>query len=164
MKKILSILATVAGAAYLAAGVGLLAFQNLIKTAMGYGVGYDINTVNVYPVQNVLELVLMGVPCVVLGILSMSESSDYKKGVDLLLIIYSGIMLTLNGLLTPVGSFLNNMIVSNTMGVEGMVNMSIVSAAFGWIHFLINLSLILLLLRGALNLGANIQLYGKINE
>ena len=153
MKKILSILATIAGAAYLAAGVGLLTFQNVIKTAMGYGVDYNTNVVNVYPVQNVLELVLMGIPCVVLGILSMSESSDYKRGVNLLLIIYSGIMLVLNGMLSPVGNFINNIIVSNTMGVEGMVNMSIVGAAFGWIHFLINLSLVLLLLRGAFNLA-----------
>lgn len=156
MKKILSILATIAGASYLAAGVGLLAFQNVIKTAMGYGTGYDINLVNVYPVQNVLELALMGVPCVVLGILSMSESSDSKREVNLLMVVYSGIMLVLNGLLAPIGSFINNTIVSNTMGVEGIVNMSVVSAAFGWIDFLINLSLVLLLLRGALNLGANI--------
>lgn len=39
MKKILSITATVAGAAYLAAGLALLAFQNSIKIAKADGQG-----------------------------------------------------------------------------------------------------------------------------
>lgn len=157
MKKILSILATISGAAYLAAGISLLIFQGTLKAVLGYGAdnGYDMT--NVYPVQNVLGLVLLGIPCVVLGILSMSESPNHKKSVNLLLVIYSSVMLVLGGVLATIGSFLNNWIVSRTMGVEGIVSMSIVSSTFNWIQFLINLSLVLLLLRGALSLGEGTQ-------
>ena len=151
MKKGLSIAAVVAGVFYLAAGIGLLVFQNIIKTAMGYG--YGVETANVYPLHNVLQLVFMGVPCVVLGGLSMSDSTDNSRGIDMLLIIYSSVMLVLGGLLTAIGSTVNNFVVSRTMGVEGMVSMSVISAAFTYIQFLINLSLVLLLLRGAFGLG-----------
>ena len=157
MKKILSILAPISGAVYLAAGISLLIFQDVVKAIMGYGADYGYNMTNVYPVQNVLELVLLGIPCVVLGILSMLESSDHKRGVDLLLIIYNSAMLVLGSVLAAIGSFVNNLIVSRTMGVEGIVSMNIVSAAFNWIRFLINLSLVLLLLRGAFSLGGDMQ-------
>lgn len=153
MKKILSILATITGMLYLAAGISLLIFQDVVKAVIGYGADQGFDMTNVYPVQNVLELVLLGIPCVVLGILSMSESSDYKRRVDLLLVIYSGAMLVLGGALATIGGFLSNWVVSRTMGVEGIVSMSIISGAFNWIQFLINLSLVLLLLRGALSLG-----------
>lgn len=151
MKKGLSIAAVVAGVFYLAAGIGLLVFQNIIKTAMGYG--YGVETANVYPLHNVLQLVFMGVPCVVLGGLSMSDSTDNRRGIDMLLIIYSSVMLVLGGVLTAIGSAFNTFVVSRTIGVEGMVSMSVVSAAFTYIQFLINLSLVLLLLRGAFGLG-----------
>lgn len=154
MKKILSIIATIAGAAYLAAGIGLLVIQSGIKTAMGY---YGTEMINVYPIHNVLELVLMGIPCVILGVLSMSETSDNKKGRDMLLVIYSSVMLVLGGILVTIGNILNSFIVSRTMGVEGLANMNIVSTAFSWIQFLVNLSLVLLLLRGAIGLGENIN-------
>ena len=160
MKKILSILATIAGITYVAAGIGLLAFQNVVKTTMGYGTDCGLNSINVYPVGNMLELALLGIPCVVLGVLSMAETSEHKKGVNLLLIIYSSVMLVLAGLLTNVASFVNNFIISRTLGVEGLANVNIVSAAFSWIRSLINLSLVLLLLRGALSLGAE-TLYQK---
>lgn len=151
MKKGLSIAAVVAGVFYLAAGIGLLVFQNIIKTAMGYGFG--VESTNVYPVHNVLQLVFIGVPCVVLGGLSMSDSTDNRRGIDMLLIIYSSVMLVLGGFLTAIASTINTIIVSRTMGAEGLASMSVISAAFSYIQFLINLSLVLLLLRGALELG-----------
>ncbi len=156
MKKVLSITATVAGAAYLAAGIALLlVFQNSIKLAMGYGEGYGIELTNVYPIQNVLDLALVGVPCVVLGILSMSESMQNSQRLDLLFVVYSGVMLTVGGLLNRIGAFFNNYFTSRMEGAEGLVNMSIISGVFGWIDFLAKLSLVLLLLRGALSLGEN---------
>ncbi len=156
MKKVLSITATVAGAAYLAAGIALLlVFQDSIKLAMGYGEGYGIELTNVYPIQNVLDLALVGVPCVVLGILSMSESMQNSQRLDLLFVVYSGVMLTVGGLLNRIGAFFNNYFTSRMEGAEGLVNMSIISGVFGWIDFLAKLSLVLLLLRGALSLGEN---------
>lgn len=151
MKKGLSIAAVAAGVFYVAAGIGLLVFQNIIKTAMGYG--YGMETTNVYPLHNVLQLVFMGVPCVVLGGLSMSDSTENRRGIDILLIIYSSVMLVLGEIFTAIGSIIDNIIASRTMGVEGLASMSVVSAAFSYIQFLINLSLVLLLLRGALELG-----------
>lgn len=153
MKKILSITATVAGAAYLAAGLALLAFQNSIKIAMGYGGGYGVELINVYPIQDVLELALVGIPCVALGILFMSESSEGRKNLNLLLVIYSALMLTAGGLLGNIGAFFNNYLISRMEGANGLANMGIVSNAFSWIGFLANLALVLLLLRGALYLG-----------
>lgn len=155
MKKGLSIAAVVAGVFYLAAGIGLLVFQNIIKTAMGYG--YGVETANVYPLHNVLQLVFMGVPCVVLGGLSMSDSTDNRRGIDMLLIIYSSVMLVLGGIFTAIGSTINTFVISRTMGIESIVSMSVISAAFTYIQFLINLSLVLLLLRGALELGDTFQ-------
>lgn len=153
MKKGLSIAAVAAGVFYLAAGIGLLVFQNIIKTAMGYG----LETANIYPLHNVLQLVFMGVPCVVLGGLSMSDSTDNRRGIDMLLIIYSSVMLALGGTLIAIGSTIDSIIVSRTMGVEGLASMGVISAAFTYIQFLINLSLVLLLLRGALELGETFQ-------
>lgn len=153
MKRVLSIIATIAGALYLAAGAGLLTFQSEIKAAMGYGADYGVEIMNVYPVQNILELVLIGVPCVALGILSMSESIDDKRGVNLLLVMYGSAVLVLRGSLINIGSVINTTIVSRSMGTAGLVNMNLVSSSFGWIQFLSSLPLVLLLLRGALNLG-----------
>lgn len=151
MKRVLSVLATIAGIFYLAAGFGILVLQDAVKAAMGYSFGYGRN---VYPIQNVLELVLFGIPCVALGILSMPEESESRRGTNLLLVIYSGGMLAFGGLLTSVVTVLNNIIVARTMGADGVASMAGVNVAFSYIHFLVNLSLVLLLLRGALSLGA----------
>lgn len=51
------------------------------------------NMITVYPLQNVLQLALLGLPCLILGILSLSESAETKMGMDLLLVLYSSIML-----------------------------------------------------------------------
>lgn len=157
MKKVLSITAAVVGASYLAAGIGILVFQDIIKAAMGYGVGYGFEIENVYPVHNILQLVIMGIPCVALGFLSMSDSSVNRRGIDMLLVVYSSVMLVLGEILVTIGNGINNVIVARTMGAEGLANMSIISAAFGYIRCLINLSLVLLLLRGAFGLGDTSQ-------
>lgn len=156
MKKILSVIAVVAGAAYLAAGICLLVYQDVVKTFMGYG-RYGLETVNVYPVQNVLQLVIMGIPCVVLGVLSMSDSPDNSRGMNMLLVIYSSVMLVLGQALVTIGGVINSMIVARTVGAEGLANVSIISSAFSYIQFVINLSLVLLLLRGAFGLGGTSQ-------
>lgn len=153
MKKILSIWATIAGAFYLAAGIGLLVFQNTIKEIMGYSASQGVELINVYPVQILLELALLGFPCVVLGILSMSESAESNKNLNLLMAIYSGVVLVVSGLLANIGGLISNYTASRFMGVEGMVNISLVTAAFGWIEFMSSLSLVLLLVRSAFSLG-----------
>ena len=154
MKKVLSIMATVAGAAYLAAGLAVLfVFQDSIKAVMGYGDSVEL--INVYPIQSVMELVLVGIPCVALGILSMSENFGSRRNLHLLLAVDSGVMLTLGGLLGNIGAFFNNILVSRLEGASGLVNMSIISGVFGWIGFLAKLSLVLLLSLGALYLGEN---------
>lgn len=153
MKKILSILATITGAFYLAAGIGLLVFQNTIKEIMGYSAVQGVELINVYPIQILLELALLGFPCVVLGILSMSESAESNKNLNLLMAIYSGVMLVVGGLLANIGGLISNYTASKFMGVEGMVNISLVTAAFGWIEFMSSLSLVLLLVRSAFSLG-----------
>ncbi len=149
MKRILSILAVITGAVYLISGISVLAFQDVVKVAMGYGAEYEADLLKVYPIQNILELAVMGIPCVVLGFLSMPESTFRSVGMNMLLILYSGAMLTLGGLLISAGNFIDNIITSRTMGVEGVVSMNIISTAFGRMQFLINFSLVLLLLRGA---------------
>ncbi|MDE6674095.1 MAG: hypothetical protein K2K19_04670, partial [Acetatifactor sp.] len=63
----------------------------------------------------------------------------------------------LGEIFTAIGSVVDNIIASRTMGVECLASMSVVSAAFSYIQFLINLSLVLLLLRGALELGDTFQ-------
>lgn len=73
----------------------------------------------------------------------------------MLLAVYSGVMLTIGGLLGNIGAFFNNIFVSRLEGASGLVNMSIISGVFGWIGFLAKLSLVLLLSLGALYLGEN---------
>lgn len=150
MQKILSITAVIAGALYLAAGISLLVFQDMVKAVF---MGYGVETVKVYPIQYVLALAIMGIPCVALGIMSMSDSPENEKGKNMLLVIYSSVMLVLGGILITIGSTVNSIVVGRTMGAYGLANMSAVSAAFSYIQFLINLSLVLLLLRGAFGLG-----------
>lgn len=155
MKKALSITAAVAGASYLAAGIGVLVFQDIIGAAM-YGMDID-GFANVYPMHNILQLAVMGIPCVTLGILSMSDSMDNGRGMDKLLVIYSSVMLVLGELLFTIGNVIDTIIVARTMGSQSLASMSIVSSTFGYIHFLINLSLVLLLLRGAFGMGGTAQ-------
>lgn len=90
-----------------------------------------------------------------LGILSMSERFESRRNLHLLLAIYSGVMLTIGGLLGNIGAFLNNILVSRLEGASGLVNMSIISGVFSWVGFLAKLSLVLLLSLGALYLGEN---------
>ncbi|MDE5892566.1 MAG: hypothetical protein K2H45_06570 [Acetatifactor sp.] len=149
MKKILSIAAVIAGALYLSAGIALLIFQDIVKEFMGYG----MDAIHVYPVPNVLKLAIVGVPCVVLGVLSMSEAPENRRGIDILLVIYSSMALVLGEVLFTIGGNINTIIVGRTQGAEGLANVSMVSASFSYIQFLIDLSLVLLLLRGALSLG-----------
>lgn len=155
MKKALSITAAVAGASYLAAGIGVLVFQDIIGAAM-YGMDID-GFANVYPMHNILQLAVMGIPCVALGVLSMSDSMDNGRGMDKLLVIYSSVMLVLGELLFTIGSVIDTIIAARIMGAQSLASMSIVSSVFGYIHFLINLSLVLLLLRGALGMGGTAQ-------
>lgn len=62
MKRILSILAVITGAVYLISGISVLAFQDVVKVAMGYGAEYEADLLRVYPIQNILELAVMGFP------------------------------------------------------------------------------------------------------
>lgn len=150
MKKIVSIIAVLSSAVYLAAGAGLLVFQNVFKPLF---MGGSAEYITVYPVQNVLQLIFLGIPCVALGILSLSESSENRKGMDLLLVIYSGIMLVGFGLITTFGGMMNNIVIGRMQGAAALANTGVVSSMFGWIQFLINLALVMLLLRGAISLG-----------
>lgn len=150
MKKTVSIIAVLSSIIYLAAGAGLLVFQNVFKPLF---MSSSAEYITVYPVQDILQLVLLGIPCVVLGILSLSESSESRKGMELLLVIYSGIMLVTFGQIMTLGSMINSTMIGRLQGVAALVNMSAVSSMFSWIQFLINLALVMLLLRGAVGLG-----------
>lgn len=147
MKKGLSIVAVVAAAVYLVAGICLLGLQDVYKPIV---MGGTTEMVKVYPVHNILEMIFMGIPCMALGIGSMSEDFHNKRGLNRMLIIYSSVMLVCSGIFTTIGGAVNSFVVSRTMGVAGLANMSMVSAGFGWIQFLLQLSLVMLLLRGAL--------------
>lgn len=149
MKKILSIIAIIGAACYLAAGVGILLFQNTLKNLVMSG----DNMITVYPLQNVLQLALLGLPCPILGILSLSETAETKKGMDLLLILYSSIMLVFFAFLIEAGARINAVMVARMQGAAALANMSAVSSFFGYIQFLINLSLVMLLIQGAVSLG-----------
>lgn len=150
MKKTLSIIAVLSSAVYLSAGAGLLVFQNELKPLF---IGSSTEYIAVYPIQNVLQLVFLGIPCVALGVLSVSESSEGRKGRDLLLVIYSGIMLVGFDLIMTFGGMMNNIVISRMQGITALANMSVVNSLFGGIQFLINLALVMLLLRGAIGLG-----------
>lgn len=152
MKKIFTIVAVLSAGVYLAAGIGLLVFQNMFK---GLYLGNSTDWINVYPVQNVLQLVFLGIPCLVLGIVAVSEYAEGKKGVDLLLVIYSSVMLVGFGLIASLGGMMNNVWVGRMNGVTALANISAVNSMFGFIEFLSDLSLVMLLLRGAISLGEN---------
>lgn len=154
VKKILSVTATIIAAIYLAAGIALLIFQDVIKPIY---MNHFEDVMKVYPIQNILQLLLVGIPCLALGVLSISENAGAGKNADLLLIVYSSLMLVLEGPLVRIGTGINNAIAASSQGMQGLVNTNIVSDCFSGIHFLISLSLVLLLLRGALSQGARSQ-------
>lgn len=152
MHRILSIGAAAAGALYLAAGISLLYFQDVFKAAY---LGTMVEAVPVYPVQDVLQLAIVGIPCVALSILSMSDSLGDKRGTNMALVFYSSVMLVLGGVLFSLIGNISTMIVGRTQGTAGLANVSAVSAVFGYLQVLSALSLVLLLLRGAFGLGGN---------
>ena len=62
-------------------------------------------------------------------------------------------MLVVSGLLANIGGLISNYTASRFMGVEGMVNISLVTAAFGWIECMSSLSLVLMLVRSVYSQG-----------
>ncbi len=152
MKKVFSIIAVIGAAGYVAAGIGILLFQEVLKKLLTSG-----ENITVYPLQNVLHLVLVGIPCLILGIASLSEHTGAKRGMNLLLVIYTGIMLVSSDWMIWAGTLINNMFVARMQGAAVLANTSMVNSFFNGIQFLIKLSLVMLLIRGTVSLGGKNQ-------
>lgn len=144
MRK-LSFTAMIMAILYLVAGVGVLVLQNTLKLHYTQ----DIQFITIYPIEILLDLALIGLPCAVLGALNAISSPKSNRSLCLATAAYSGIVLGVSAFFRGIVSTFGSMI-SAHKGVEYLVNRSCILQAFSWTAVLANIALVLLLVAGVI--------------
>ncbi len=145
MRK-LSFAAMIMAILYLLAGIGILVFQNSLKLHYAQ----NINFITVYPLEILLDLALIGLPCAVLGAMNAISRPENNRSLCLATAIYSGIVLGLSCFFRSVISSFSTMISARTGGAEYLVNRSCVLQEFSWTAVFANVALVLLLVAGVI--------------
>lgn len=146
MRK-LSLAAMISAILYLVAGVGILLFQDVFKPMF---IGNAGDYVTVYPVDSLLRLALIGLPCAVLGAVNITGSHSKNKILPLGIAIYSGVVLGLQSILGIMFSTVNSVAAARFGGAMYLANLSIVNQLFNWIQVFCNIALVLLLVAGVM--------------
>lgn len=145
MRK-LSFAAMIMAILYLLAGIGILVFQNSLKLHYTQGIQF----ITIYPIEILLDLALIGLPCAVLGAMNATTRQETNRSLSLATAAYSGIVLGLSSFFRGIVSTFSNMISAHTGGAEYLVNRSCVLQAFNWTAVLANVALVLLLVAGVI--------------
>jgi len=142
MRK-LSFTAMIMAILYLLAGVGILVCQNTLKLHYTQ----DVQFITIYPLEILLDLALIGLPCAVLGAMNAISSPKSNRSLCLATAAYSGIVLGVSAFFRGIVSTFSNMICARK-GVEYIVNRSCIIQAFSWTSVFANIALVLLLVAG----------------
>ena len=135
----LSFAAMIMAILYLLAGVGVLVLQNTLKLHYTQ----DIQFITIYPIEILLDLALIGLPCAVLGAMNAISSPKSNRSLCLATAAYSGIVLGVSAFFRGIVSTFGSMI-SAHKGVEYFLQ------AFSWTAVLANIALVLLLVAGVI--------------
>lgn len=148
MLRKLSLLAMISAIIYLMSGVGILFCQNAFKPIF---MNSPENYVTVYPVDAILRLLIVGLPCAVLGAVNLTDSHSHNHFLPLGTAIYSGITLGIQGFLGTMFSTYYSTIIAHTKGAMYLANWSMMSQMFNWIDLFSNVALVMLLVESVAN-------------
>lgn len=130
---------------YLVAGMGILFFQDTFKPIF---MGSPTDYVTIYPANALLRMVLVGLPCAVLGAVNITGSHSQISFLPLGTAIYSGIILGLQSFLGTMFSTYYSAIIAHTKGAMYLANWSIMNQLFSWIDLFSSVALVMLLITG----------------
>lgn len=146
MKRILCIIAMVMAVLYLAAGSGVLVFQNPLKSLF-WGLK-DTMVMTTYPASAIEQLLLVGLPCTVLAALNLAGSHKDSKVLSRITVIFCSVVMIANGLVSAMVYIVDFHIkarIHDNLEVY-LPNMSTVNSMFSYTNFFINAALVLLLI------------------
>lgn len=130
---------------YLVAGMGILFFQDTFKPIF---MGSPTDYVTIYPANALLRMVLVGLPCAVLGAVNITGSHGQNSFLPLGTAIYSGVVLGLQSFLGTMFSTYYSAIIAHTKGAMYLANWSIMNQLFSWIDLFSSVALVMLLITG----------------
>ena len=143
MKRILCILSMVMAVLYLAAGSGVLVFQNLFKPQF---INYEEAMVATYPASAVLQLILAGLPCAVLAAVNLAGSCKGSKILSGATVIFCSVVLVSHSLVSQIVSNIHTTITARMYGAAYLTSLSTVNLMFNFTRILIDAALVLLLI------------------
>lgn len=138
-------IAMISAIIYLVAGMGILFFQDTFKPIF---MGSPTDYVTIYPADALLRMVLVGLPCAVLGAINITGSHSQNSFLHLGTAIYSGIVLGFQSFLGTMFSTYYSAIIAHTKGAMYLANWSIMNQLFSWIDLFSNVALVMLLITG----------------
>lgn len=127
---------------YLVVGMGILFFQDAFKPMF---MSSSTDYVTIYPASAILRMILVGLPCAVLGAVNLTGSHSSNSYLSLGTAIYSGIVLGLQSFLGTLFSTYDSAIIAHMKGAMYLANLGIMNQLFSWIDLFVNVALVLLL-------------------
>lgn len=141
-RQVLSIAAAVSAILFIITGIAVLALQRFylapyIPTSQLQS-GY-------YPIVATVQLLFIGLPCLMLGFLSLYVKDEDERNWSLYIMIYCSVILiskdALNGILKGLHNYL-----SREMGTNYLVGLSMVNSVFSYTRIFANAALVCLLI------------------
>lgn len=143
MKRILCIIAMVMAVLYLAAGSGVLVFQNLLKPRF---LDSEAAMVMTYPASTIAQLLLAGLPCAVLAAVSLAGSHKDSRVLSGVTVAFCSVVLICHSLVSQLLNTVNNSFTARMYGAAYLASLSTVNTLFGYTRILIDAALVLLLI------------------
>lgn len=132
---------------YLVAGMGILFFQDAFKPIF---LSSSTDYLTIYPADAILRMVLVGLPCAVLGAVNITGSHSQNSFLPLGTAIYSGIVLGLQNFIGSIFSTFYTTAVAQLRGAMYLANLGIMNRLFSWIELFSNVALVMLLVVGVM--------------
>lgn len=146
MKRILSVTAMVTAVLFLITGTGILLLQDLLKPS------YFAESVPVYPIGAVAQLIFTGIPCAALAAINLTGSHTENRSLSLLTCIYCSANLIAHNFLFNFVSNAQAALGGRMNGTFYLVNLSAVNSIFSQTRILANSALVFLLIVNVMQL------------
>ena len=127
---------------YLAAGSGVLVFQNLLNPLFGFGEAM----VRAYPVSAIVQLVLAGLPCAVLATVNLADSHKGSRVLSGTTVVFCSVVLIFHSLVSQMLNNINASAAAKMYGIAYLSSLSTVISMFNYTRILIDAALVLLLI------------------
>lgn len=128
---------------YLAAGSGVLVFQNLLKPLF---INFDEAMINAYPVSAIAQLILAGLPCAVLAAVNLAGSHKDSRILSGVTVVFCSVVLICHSLVSQILNNINTSVTAMMYGAGYLASLSVVNVMFSFTRILIDAALVLLLI------------------